>query len=176
MSMATTGYATIKEFQKAELVIAPSIKTEGKTYQSPSAWGWARGDLACATTRGRSWSSIFGAQYAQLIARRIREAHVYSEIVPYDATLEELEAKRPAGISCPAVRPSCTSRARRRSIRGCSRSGFPVLGICYGHQLMAQALGGGSPPPATASTAAPAPRRPRPGVLLTDLPAARPSG
>ena len=57
----------------------------------------------------------FGAQYAQLIARRIREARVFSEVIPHTATIDEIKAKNP---------------------------GVPVFGICYGFQAMAQALGG----------------------------------
>src|SRR5438034_9160389 len=84
----------------------------------------------------------FGAQYAQLIARRVREAHVYSEIVPFDAPIQEIEAHRPAGLilsggpasvyepGAPAVNPRLFEL------------GVPVLGICYGQQAMARALGG----------------------------------
>ena len=84
----------------------------------------------------------FGAQYAQLIARRVREAHVYSEIVPRHTPVAELVARRPAGIifsggpasvhveGAPAIDPSVYD------------AGVPVLGICYGAQLVAQQLGG----------------------------------
>ena len=64
-----------------------------------------------------------GAQYAQLIARRVREAHVYSEIVPHDLTAAELAAKRPAGLILSGGPPSVYEpNGRRRSIPGCSSS------------------------------------------------------
>jgi len=84
----------------------------------------------------------FGAQYAQLIARRVREARVYSEIVPRTTTLAEMLAKRPKGIifsggpasvhvdDAPSIDPKVYE------------AGIPVLGICYGAQLVAQQLGG----------------------------------
>ncbi|MBB1509480.1 glutamine-hydrolyzing GMP synthase [Tessaracoccus sp. MC1756] len=84
----------------------------------------------------------FGAQYAQLIARRVREANVYSEIVSHRLSVEEMMAQKPAAIilsggpssvyadDAPSVDPAIFS------------AGVPVLGICYGFQAMAQALGG----------------------------------
>ncbi len=84
----------------------------------------------------------FGAQYAQLIARRVREANVYSEIVPRDMPVAEMLARKPKGIifsggpssvhveGAPSIDPSIYD------------SGVPVLGICYGCQLIAAQLGG----------------------------------
>ena len=83
-----------------------------------------------------------GAQYAQLIARRVRECRVYSEIVPHDLPVAELMARRPAGLilsggpasvyepNAPSVDPDVLGL------------GLPVLGICYGQQFMTQALAG----------------------------------
>jgi GMP synthase (glutamine-hydrolysing) len=84
----------------------------------------------------------FGAQYAQLIARRIRECHVYSEIVAHDAPLEEIRSKRPAGIVLSGGPASVYEPGAPAVDPGLLSLGVPVLGICYGHQLMAQALGG----------------------------------
>jgi len=83
-----------------------------------------------------------GAQYAQLIARRIRECHVYSEIVAHDAPLDEIRAKRPAGIVLSGGPASVYEPGAPAVDPGLFSLGVPVLGICYGHQLMAQALGG----------------------------------
>ena len=92
----------------------------------------------------------FGAQYAQLIARRVREAQVYSEIVPYDTPVEEILARKPAAID-PVRRP--VQRVRRRARRSVDpalfAAGVPVLGICYGFQAMARALGGEVAPDGT---------------------------
>jgi GMP synthase (glutamine-hydrolysing) len=83
-----------------------------------------------------------GAQYAQLIARRVRECHVYSEIVAHDLTAAELAAKRPAGIILSGGPASVYEPDGPRVDPALFDMGVPVLGICYGHQLMAQALGG----------------------------------
>ena len=83
-----------------------------------------------------------GAQYAQLIARRIRECHVYSEIVSHDLTASELAARAPAGIVLSGGPASVYEAGAPALDPGVFELGVPVLGICYGHQLMAQALGG----------------------------------
>jgi GMP synthase (glutamine-hydrolysing) len=84
----------------------------------------------------------FGAQYAQLIARRVRECHVYSEIVPFDITPQEISAKRPAGLILSGGPMSVYEPGAPELNRGFLELGVPVLGICYGQQAMAQALGG----------------------------------
>jgi GMP synthase (glutamine-hydrolysing) len=84
----------------------------------------------------------FGAQYAQLIARRVRECHVYSEIVPFDVTLAEIEARWPAGLILSGGPASVYEPGAPAVDPDLFRLGVPTLGICYGHQAMAQALGG----------------------------------
>ena len=84
----------------------------------------------------------FGAQYAQLIARRVREAHVYSEIVPHTMSVADMVAKRPAAIILSGG-PSSVYEAGAPSLdASLFDTGVPVFGICYGFQAMAQALGG----------------------------------
>ena len=84
----------------------------------------------------------FGAQYAQLIARRVREAHVYSEIVPHDVTAAELAARRPAGIILSGGPKSVHVEGAPSLDPAVYDLGIPVLGICYGAQLITQQLGG----------------------------------
>ena len=84
----------------------------------------------------------FGAQYAQLIARRVREANVYSEIVPHTATVEQLLAKDPAAIILSGGPSSVYADGAPFVGPELFEAGVPVLGICYGFQAMAQALGG----------------------------------
>jgi GMP synthase (glutamine-hydrolysing) len=84
----------------------------------------------------------FGAQYAQLIARRVREAGVYSEIVPHTASAEEIAAKSPVGIILSGGPSSVYEEGAPSLDAGVFDLGVPTLGICYGFQVMAQALGG----------------------------------
>jgi GMP synthase (glutamine-hydrolysing) len=84
----------------------------------------------------------FGAQYAQLIARRVREANVYSEIVPHTATVEQMLAKDPAAIILSGGPSSVYATGAPFVDPALFDAGVPVLGICYGFQAMAKALGG----------------------------------
>ncbi len=84
----------------------------------------------------------FGAQYAQLIARRVRDAHVRSEIVSWDITAEEIRAKRPVGIILSGGPASVYAQGALRPDPAIFDLGVPVLGICYGHQVIAELLGG----------------------------------
>ncbi|MGH2752861.1 MAG: glutamine-hydrolyzing GMP synthase [Actinomycetota bacterium] len=84
----------------------------------------------------------YGAQYAQLIARRVRECHVYSEIVPHDLSAEEIAARRPAAIVLSGGPKSVHQPGAPGIDLRVFELGIPVLGICYGQQLMATALGG----------------------------------
>jgi GMP synthase (glutamine-hydrolysing) len=84
----------------------------------------------------------YGAQYAQLIARRVREANVYSEIVPHTFTTEQLLAKDPAAIILSGGPSSVYAEGAPFVEADLFEAGVPVFGICYGFQAMANALGG----------------------------------
>jgi GMP synthase (glutamine-hydrolysing) len=84
----------------------------------------------------------FGAQYAQLIARRVREAGVYSEIVHHNITATELKAKNPLAIILSGGPSSVYEPSSPQLDKEILELGIPVLGICYGFQVLAQALGG----------------------------------
>jgi GMP synthase (glutamine-hydrolysing) len=84
----------------------------------------------------------FGAQYAQLIARRVREAHVYSEIVPHTITAAEIAARKPAGVIFSGGPASVHVEGAPTIDRAVYDTGVPILGICYGAQLLALELGG----------------------------------
>jgi len=83
-----------------------------------------------------------GAQYAQLIARRVREAHLYSEVVPHSMSAEAMLAKNPAAIILSGGPSSVYEDGAPTVDTAIYQAGVPVFGICYGFQLMAQALGG----------------------------------
>jgi GMP synthase (glutamine-hydrolysing) len=84
----------------------------------------------------------FGSQYSQLIARRIREQRVYCELVPGTIPWSRLEPRRPAGLVLSGGPASVYSSGAPRADPQILRAGVPVLGICYGMQLIAQELGG----------------------------------
>ena len=118
----------------------------------------------------------YGAQYAQLIARRVRECHVYSEIVPSTLPVAEILARRPKAIILSGGPASVYAAGAPPAPPGLFEAGVPVLGICYGFQLLVTNLGGtvahtGSGEyGATMVDLAPAPGGPG-GTLLRGLPA-----
>lgn len=84
----------------------------------------------------------FGGQYNQLIARRVRECNVYSEVVPFNISLEEIKEKNPKGIIFTGGPASVFGDNSPKCTEGIFDLGIPVLGICYGMQLMTYTLGG----------------------------------
>ncbi len=84
----------------------------------------------------------FGSQYTQLIARRIRETRVYSEIFPYNAPLERIKTFRPKGIILSGGPSSVFDKGAPFPAKGIFELDIPILGICYGLQLMAYLFGG----------------------------------
>ena len=84
----------------------------------------------------------FGAQYAQLIARRVREARIYSEVIPHTATVEEIRAKDPVALILSGGPASVYADDAPRLDPAVFDLGLPVFGICYGFQSMAGVLGG----------------------------------
>ena len=84
----------------------------------------------------------FGGQYNQLIARRVRECNVYSEVVPFDISLEKIKEKNPKGIIFTGGPASVYGEDSPKCDKSIFELGIPILGICYGMQLMAYTLGG----------------------------------
>ena len=84
----------------------------------------------------------FGSQYTQLIARRLRELSVYSEILPFSTPLADVRAKHPVGIILSGGPSSVSDTAAPKCDSALFELGVPVLGICYGMQLMTDVLGG----------------------------------
>jgi GMP synthase (glutamine-hydrolysing) len=84
----------------------------------------------------------FGGQYNQLIARRVRECNVYCEILPYTTSLEDLKAKNPRGLIFTGGPNSVYDKTSPSYTKEIFDLGIPILGICYGSQLMAHLLGG----------------------------------
>ncbi|MGO8961521.1 MAG: glutamine-hydrolyzing GMP synthase [Streptosporangiaceae bacterium] len=102
--------------------------------------GAANGSAALAS--GPVLVVDFGAQYAQLIARRVRECHVYSRVVPSTMPAQELLALRPSAVILSGGPSSVYAPGAPPAPAGLLTAGVPVLGICYGFQLMVRDLGG----------------------------------
>src|SRR5512139_2749272 len=84
----------------------------------------------------------FGGQYAQLIARSVRECRVYSELIPYDTPVSEIRARKPAGLILSGGPRSVNDEAAPLPDPALFDLGVPILGICYGLQLIAKLRGG----------------------------------
>ena len=117
---------------------AGTDQTPAEATQAPQA----DASKAAATPTGPVLVVDFGAQYAQLIARRVREASVYSEIVPHTMPVAQMLAKAPAAIILSGGPSSVYEDGAPSIDPAVFEAGVPVLGICYGFQTMAQALGG----------------------------------
>jgi GMP synthase (glutamine-hydrolysing) len=116
----------------------------------------------------------FGAQYAQLIARRVREARVYSEIVPHTMPVAEMLARDPAAIILSGGPASVYAPGAPQVDPDLFGSGVPTFGICYGFQAMARALGGTVAHTGGREFGGTVLRPIGDGVLLRDLPAELP--
>ncbi len=112
----------------------------------------------------------FGAQYAQLIARRVREAKVYSEVVPHSTPIAEMLARRPAAIILSGGPASVYSEGAPAVDAGLFEAGVPVFGMCYGFQAMAQVLGGEVAHDGISEYGRTPVKVTRAGTLLADIP------
>jgi GMP synthase (glutamine-hydrolysing) len=115
----------------------------------------------------------YGAQYAQLIARRVREAHVYSEIVPSSMPVDELLARRPKAIILSGGPSSVYADDAPRTDPALFHADVPVFGICYGFQAMTQALAGEVARTGTSEFGRTVLSVAQPGVLLRGLPSSQ---
>ena len=118
----------------------------------------------------------YGGQYSQLIARRVRECGVFSELLPHHVGAEEVREAQAEGAD-PQRRPGVGLRRRRAAARqGAARARIPVLGICYGMQLLAVSLGGKVEGAEVGEFGRSELHVPEHGRLLAGLPASRPAG
>ena len=115
----------------------------------------------------------FGAQYAQLIARRVREARVYSEIVPHSITVDEVRAKAPEAIILSGGPASVYADGAPTFDSAILDLDIPVFGICYGFQVMAQGLGGSVARTGGSEYGGTSLEVVEPGTLMGDLPVAQ---
>src|SRR3954454_19354728 len=141
-----------------------------ETQTAPEGRENPRMDAALDTPQDVVLVVDFGAQYAQLIARRVRECHVYSEIVPSTMPVAEMLAKRPKAIILSGGPSSVYADGAPPAPAGLFDAGVPVLGICYGFQLMVAGLGGTGAPPGAREYGATTLRATTGGTLLAGTP------
>ena len=169
-SMATCGYRDIAEFNRAELMIAPALQSEGKQLQRDQARRHGRprgcdgpgGDGVGVEVRGTTVADQpveelalerelaadevvvldYGGQYSQLIARRVRELGVFSELLPHHVGVDEVRKRRPKGLILSGGPASVYAPGAPALDPALLELGIPVLGICYGMQALVLVAGG----------------------------------
>ncbi|MGO9487883.1 MAG: glutamine-hydrolyzing GMP synthase [Solirubrobacteraceae bacterium] len=112
----------------------------------------------------------YGGQYSQLIARRVRDCGVFSELLPHHVTVEEVAARKPRGIILSGGPASVYADGAPALDRGLLELGVPVMGICYGMQLLVHSLGGRVEQAEVGEFGRSELQVLEPGVLLRDLP------
>ena len=125
--------AEVEAYLEVALDAAPSERSPDDRPAAATTTGGAQGTVAVLD---------FGSQFAQLIARRIRELNVYSELLPYDTPLDELERRGARAVILSGGPNSVYDEGAPKPDPSIWRGRMPVLGICYGAQLMALDLGG----------------------------------
>lgn len=127
--------------------MASSTSHTSNTSNVPSGSSTPSGSSAsCASSTSSTSQRVvvldFGAQYGQLIARRVRDLHVYSELVPCDISASELAAMEPAAVILSGGPASVYAEDAPSMDPAIFDLGLPILGFCYGEQIMAATLGG----------------------------------
>jgi GMP synthase (glutamine-hydrolysing) len=121
----------------SELALLPELAANERP-AAPAAASRGRSDMATDTVVVID----YGGQYSQLIARRVRECGVFSELIPHHVAIAEIAARRPRGLILSGGPASVYAPGAPRLERGLLELGVPVLGICYGMQLLVHELGG----------------------------------
>ena len=123
-----------------------SMINQLRMYMVPSVVAVQLGGFMSQNTSGQTAQKVlvfdFGAQYAQLIARRVRDLHVYSEIVPCDITADEVREMAPSALILSGGPASVYAEDAPTVDPAIYDLGLPILGFCYGHQVTAVTLGG----------------------------------
>ena len=139
----SAGVASSMTERRRRLPLRRTPGTTSPERNGPRAAGAPRGrQRAPAQATEEVLVLDFGGQYSQLIARRIRECGVFSELLPHDSDIERISERGPRGLVLSGDRRRSTPRRARRSAPELLELGIPVLGICYGMQVMVHDLGG----------------------------------
>src|SRR4026209_2016011 len=120
-----------------DVTSTPLLPAEGQGVRAVSLGGLSTMQRATGVTHDRILILDFGSQVTQLIARRLRETHVYCEIHPYDVSDDFVRECAPKGVILSGSHASVTEDASARAPQAVFELGVPVLGICYGMQTMA---------------------------------------
>ena len=129
-------------FDRRHLDIIPAPPCRARRRLAPPASVNATAAATTAVSHQVILVLDFGSQYTQLIARRLRELHVYSEIIPFGTPAAEMWRRQPAGVILSGGPMSVTEAGAPHCDYALFELGVPMLGICYGMQLMTQVLGG----------------------------------